>query len=266
MPGRTAQDLYRVETHISDYEKIFFDRSWNYPKLKTDAQRIKKANEPYTYRKASSLRQGLLIRPHFIPVLEKMFKSRYSSFYSCEYCESKTRSSAEERRKEWMRDNLIEGQRIAADRSWRLPFEDERDGRLVFGEWWAQMMEEMEVNQNLAVEGPVGDCEAVQRVGFGFGDIVRVDGQWEYQIKVKPRKRGRGKGRGSQGGTRDTSPTTSEERIEGEDLGSSWALVRVAVETGSRSRSSDSDSYAILTPTSESVSDQWELLSEGSQL
>ncbi|CAP65221.1 uncharacterized protein PODANS_5_4585 [Podospora anserina S mat+] len=263
LPGRNSQDLYRIQSHISDYEDVFFDRSWNFPKLKTDAQRLKKANQPYAYRKASSMRSGLLIRPHYIPVLEKMFKTRCSSLYCCDYCEKMKRDFFEEGKKAWTRDNLIEGREIAADKSWRLPFEDERDGRLVFGKLWRQLVEEVEAGQSLAVEGSVGDCEAVQRVGFGFEDVVRGEGQWEYQIKVKPPKRGRGKGRSSQGGTRDTSPTTSEEWVEGEDLGNSWALVRVAVETGSGNRNSDSDSYALLTPTSESVSDQWEMLSQG---
>ncbi|KAK4180920.1 hypothetical protein QBC36DRAFT_2174 [Triangularia setosa] len=261
LPGRSRADLHHIKGHIVDYQDVFLDRSWSFPKLNTDAQRLKKANAPYNTGKASTMRQGWLMKPHYIPVLKKMIRSRSVGFYCCDYCEGKKRDFFEDARKAMMRENLIEGRRIAADKSWRLPFEDERDGRLVFGEWWMQMMEEWETNQTPAVEGEAGDREAVQRLGFGFKDIVRGEGQWEYQIKVKPRKRGRGRGRISQGGTKDTSPTTSEEGVESEDLGNSWALVMVAVENGSRS--SDSDSHAMLTPTSGSVSDQWEMLSEG---
>ncbi|KAK0716665.1 hypothetical protein B0T21DRAFT_296118 [Apiosordaria backusii] len=261
LPGRSRSDLYRVEGHIVDYQDVFLDRSWNFPKLKIDAQRLKKANAPYITGKLLGKRQSWLMKPHHIPVLRELVKHRVSGFYCCDYCDDKNRDLSETARKAMLEENLRERRRIAGDKSWRLPFEDERDGRRVFGNWWMRMMEEFEANQTPTVEGEIGDCEAVQRVGFGFEDIVKGEGQWEYQIQVKPRKRGRERGRKGEGRIRDTSPATSEEWVGAEDLGDSWALVMVAVENGSRS--SDSVSYSILTPTSESVSDQWEVLSEG---
>ncbi|KAK4201704.1 hypothetical protein QBC40DRAFT_347631 [Triangularia verruculosa] len=260
LPGRSRACLFRIESHIPDYEDVFLDRSWNFPKLRNDAQRLKKANAPSKSVKPSGSRW--FIKPHYIPVLKKMVKTRSVGFYCCDYCEDKKRGFFEDARKAMVRDNLNEGLRIAEDKDWRLPFEDERDGPLDYCGWWMGKMGQIMADESRPVEGAVGDCEAVQRVGFGFGDIVRGEGQWEYQIKVKLRKRGRGRGKGSQDGTRDTSPSTSAEWVESEDLGNSWALVMMAVEDGDRS--SDSHSYAMLTPTSESVvSDQWEMLSQG---